>query len=170
MSKKVILLGPLPPPYGGVSVYMSALYAHLKADGVRMWALHGNEGDRDEQTTPIRHRRLGIIPALIRRGRGARILDTTHFHLEYPNKILLPIWLITVINVITSVRKGAVAGPDPWKANTLEWYTTSPPPEHNFDVIPRIRSVEPMKDLRRQIEQETQTEQRHAPSRALAEA
>jgi cytochrome c oxidase subunit I len=78
--------------------------------------------------------------------------------------------LITLVNLMTSLRKGTAAGPDPWKANTLEWYTTSPPPEHNFDVIPRIRSVEPMKDLRRQVEQETHTEQRHAPSRALAEA
>jgi cytochrome c oxidase subunit I len=78
--------------------------------------------------------------------------------------------LLTVINVLTSLKKGAVAGPDPWKANTLEWYTSSPPPEHNFDAIPRVRSVEPMKDLRRQIEQETGTQQRHTPSRALAEA
>ena len=46
-------------------------------------------------------------------------------------------------------------GPDPWKANTLEWFTPSPPPENNFDVIPRVRSVEPMKDIRRQIEQQT---------------
>ena len=28
-------------------------------------------------------------------------------------------------------------GPDPWKANTLEWFTTSPPPANNFDVVPR---------------------------------
>ena len=43
------------------------------------------------------------------------------------------------------------AGPDPWKANTLEWFTPSPPPENNFDVVPRVRSVEPMKDIRREI-------------------
>ena len=40
------------------------------------------------------------------------------------------------------------AGPDPWNGNTLEWFTTSPPPPHNFDVIPRVRSVEPMRDIR----------------------
>ena len=45
-----------------------------------------------------------------------------------------------------------VAGPDPWKGNTLEWFATSPPPENNFDVVPRVRSVEPMKDIRRQVE------------------
>jgi cytochrome c oxidase subunit I len=77
--------------------------------------------------------------------------------------------LLTLINLLVSLRKGAVAGPDPWKANTLEWYTTSPPPEHNFDVIPRVRSVEPMKDLRRQIEAQTGQQQRHAPSRATVE-
>ncbi|HEX2184789.1 MAG TPA: cbb3-type cytochrome c oxidase subunit I, partial [Chloroflexota bacterium] len=60
--------------------------------------------------------------------------------------------LVTVINVARSVRRGALAGPDPWKGNTLEWFTTSPPPENNFDVIPRVRSVEPMKDIRRQVE------------------
>jgi cytochrome c oxidase subunit 1 len=63
--------------------------------------------------------------------------------------------LLTVINLVRSVKKGPIAGPDPWKANTLEWFTTSPPPENNFDVIPRVRSVEPMKDIRRQVEQQT---------------
>jgi cytochrome c oxidase subunit 1 len=63
--------------------------------------------------------------------------------------------LLTVINVVRSVRHGAVSGPDPWKGNTLEWFVSSPPPENNFDAIPRIRSVEPMKDIRREIERAT---------------
>ncbi len=58
---------------------------------------------------------------------------------------------LTVANVVISLRRGVVAGPDPWKANTLEWFVTSPPPEHNFDVIPRVRSVSPMQDVRRQL-------------------
>ena len=63
--------------------------------------------------------------------------------------------LLTIINLVRSLKKGTVAGPDPWKGNTLEWFTPSPPPENNFDVVPRVRSVEPMKDIRRQIEQQT---------------
>jgi cytochrome c oxidase subunit 1 len=63
--------------------------------------------------------------------------------------------LLTVINVVRSVSRGVVAGPDPWKGNTLEWFTTSPPPQNNFDAVPRVRSVEPMKDIRRQIERQT---------------
>jgi cytochrome c oxidase subunit 1 len=63
--------------------------------------------------------------------------------------------LVTVINVVRSLKIGAVAGPDPWKANTLEWFVPSPPPANNFDVIPRVRSLEPMKDIRREIERRT---------------
>jgi hypothetical protein len=60
--------------------------------------------------------------------------------------------LVTVINVVRTLKRGPVAGPDPWNANTLEWFTTSPPPANNFDVVPRVRSAEPMKDIRREVE------------------
>jgi cytochrome c oxidase subunit I len=60
--------------------------------------------------------------------------------------------LVTIINAVRSLKVGVIAGPDPWKANTLEWFTTSPPPVNNFDVIPLVRSVEPMKDIRREVE------------------
>ena len=59
--------------------------------------------------------------------------------------------LLTLINVVVSIKKGRKAGNDPWKGNTLEWFTQSPPPENNFDVIPRVRSAEPMKDVRREV-------------------
>jgi cytochrome c oxidase subunit 1 len=63
--------------------------------------------------------------------------------------------LVTILNVARSLKVGAIAGPDPWKGNTLEWFTPSPPPPNNFDVIPRVRSIEPMRDIRRQIERQT---------------
>jgi cytochrome c oxidase subunit I len=62
--------------------------------------------------------------------------------------------LVTMYNAIRSAKNGVIAGPDPWKANTLEWFTSSPPPVNNFDIIPRVRSVEPMKDIRRQVERQ----------------
>jgi len=61
--------------------------------------------------------------------------------------------LVTIVNVVRSLKVGVVAGPDPWKANTLEWFTSSPPPVNNFDVVPLVRSVEPMKDIRREVQQ-----------------
>ncbi len=59
--------------------------------------------------------------------------------------------VVTCVNVIISLKKGRRAGNDPWQGNTLEWFTTSPPADNNFDVVPRVRSVEPMKDIRREV-------------------
>jgi cytochrome c oxidase subunit 1 len=63
--------------------------------------------------------------------------------------------LVTIANVTASLKRGKLAGPDPWKGNTLEWFVSSPPPVNNFDAIPRVRSVEPMRDIRRQVERQT---------------
>ena len=51
---------------------------------------------------------------------------------------------VLVFNVIRSVRRGAVAGPNPWGAATLEWSMPSPPPVYNFAVIPRVTSRMPL--------------------------
>ena len=47
-----------------------------------------------------------------------------------------------------SLRRGAPAGDDPWDAWTLEWSTTSPPPEYNFETLPEVRSRRPLWDLK----------------------
>jgi cytochrome c oxidase subunit 1 len=54
--------------------------------------------------------------------------------------------LVFVWNVIRSLRHGTPAGNDPWDGQTLEWATTSPPPERNFDSLPPIRSERPFFD------------------------
>ena len=56
--------------------------------------------------------------------------------------------LIFLINVVTSLKSGAVAGNDPWDAWTLEWSTTSPPPEYNFATAPVVQSRRPLWDLK----------------------
>jgi cytochrome c oxidase subunit I len=65
--------------------------------------------------------------------------------------------LITVINVLVSLKRGQRAGNDPWHGYTLEWFVSSPPPENNFDVVPRVRSAEPMKDIRREVAEASRT-------------
>jgi len=47
------------------------------------------------------------------------------------------------------VKPGREAGDDPWGGNSLEWATSSPPPEHNFHSLPLIRSERPVFDARR---------------------
>jgi cytochrome c oxidase subunit I len=78
--------------------------------------------------------------------------------------------VVTCVNVIISLKKGRRVGNDPWQGNTLEWFTSSPPAANNFDVIPRVRSVEPMKDIRREVlaaSQPAETVAQPAAPRAL---
>lgn len=56
--------------------------------------------------------------------------------------------VLTLVNAAASYSRGAEAGPDPWGGSTLEWFALSPPPPHNFDLVPDVRSDEPYRDIR----------------------
>jgi cytochrome c oxidase subunit 1 len=53
-----------------------------------------------------------------------------------------------LVNCVMAFMKPKDQPNDPWEANTLEWWTNSPPPEHNFDNTPEIHSERPLFDLR----------------------
>jgi cytochrome c oxidase subunit I len=56
--------------------------------------------------------------------------------------------LVFLVNLWVSLRRPVEAGNDPWDGHTLEWWTSSPPPRHNFADLPPIRSYAPLLDLR----------------------
>jgi cytochrome c oxidase subunit 1 len=59
--------------------------------------------------------------------------------------------VLTIVNAYASLKNGVRTGPDPWGGETLEWFATSPPPPHNFDVVPDVRSDEPLRDIREAV-------------------
>ena len=50
--------------------------------------------------------------------------------------------LLFLINIYYTWRKGPVSPLDPWDARSLEWMTTNPPKEHNFDAIPTVHHLD----------------------------
>jgi cytochrome c oxidase subunit 1 len=46
--------------------------------------------------------------------------------------------ILMFFNLAWSARRGGAAGNNPWGGTTLEWQTTSPPPEENFEAVPLV--------------------------------
>ena len=86
-------------------------------------------------------RRIYTYPA----GRG---WETWNFLSTCGVPIQIAATLFFAVNFIYSAIKGQPAGDDPWDAWTLEWATSSPPPEYNFEKLPVVRSSRPLWDLK----------------------
>ena len=68
--------------------------------------------------------------------------------------------------MIRTYFKGEKVGRDPWHARTLEWSLPTPPPEHNYDVIPTVHARDAYwyeKTHKEEIAQETEA---HAKAEA----
>jgi cytochrome c oxidase subunit I+III len=48
--------------------------------------------------------------------------------------------VVFLVNFFLSKYAGAIAGDNPWGADTLEWATSSPPPDYNFLYLPTVQS------------------------------
>ncbi len=50
--------------------------------------------------------------------------------------------LLFLINVVITARNPTKSPLDPWNSRSLEWMTSNPPKEHNFDVIPTVHHLD----------------------------
>jgi len=84
-------------------------------------------------------------------GQHRRIFDYSHFpELALPWMqdirilatsallVMLSFQLVFFYNFIVSLRSGEKAGKNPWKSNTLDWTTESPPPHGNWKELPTV--------------------------------
>jgi cytochrome c oxidase subunit I+III len=74
--------------------------------------------------------------------------DTLNLIVSLASVVFAAGTLLTLYNVWWSRRHGEPAGADPWGADTLEWATSSPPPDYNFEAIPIVASRHPLWDQR----------------------
>jgi cytochrome c oxidase subunit 1 len=58
--------------------------------------------------------------------------------------ILAAAVVVFLLNVLRSLRSGPLASSDPWRGESLEWATSSPPPGYNFAAMPVVESRSPM--------------------------
>jgi cytochrome c oxidase subunit I len=63
-------------------------------------------------------------------------------------------FVVFLVNVVRTSRKGPRAGNDPWLGDTLEWFAPSPPPPENFpQPLPYVSSPRPLRDLRMRLKE-----------------
>jgi cytochrome c oxidase subunit I+III len=53
-------------------------------------------------------------------------------------------FVVFAVNVARALARPATAPADPWGGPTLEWATASPPPDHNFVLIPQVEGRTPL--------------------------
>jgi cytochrome c oxidase subunit 1 len=109
---------------------------------------------------------LAFVPLFLAGGEQGEVIDAYKFFdgtgvnaynlIASIGTFVLAIGIIlTLVNAIVSRENGAEAGHDQWGADSLEWFALSPPEPHNFDVVPDVRSSQPMRDIRDAIAHRT---------------
>ncbi|MGN6587883.1 MAG: cytochrome c oxidase subunit I [Solirubrobacterales bacterium] len=109
---------------------------------------------------------LGFVPLFLAGADEGQVVDaykyfdngalTTYNVIATIGVVILFVGLVlTICNAIFSRTNGPAAGHDPWGGDTLEWFTLSPPDPYNFDVLPDVRSAQPLRDIREAIDHRT---------------
>jgi len=68
--------------------------------------------------------------------------------------------LVFLVDLIYSLKRGPIAGANPWDAPSLEWSVPSPPPPYNFAALPIVASRHPLWEARMEGEADKPAEAR----------
>jgi heme/copper-type cytochrome/quinol oxidase subunit 1 len=119
---------------------------------------------------------LAFVPLFLAGGLEGQVIDAYKFYdgagvtgynlIASIGSFVLAVGIaMTLVNAIASRANGPEAGHDPWRGESLEWLTLSPPDPHNFDVLPDVRSAHPMRDIRAAIANRTRASEVPASER-----
>ena len=61
-----------------------------------------------------------------------------NFFISVASFVLGASFILFIYNMVSSLARGPRAAANPWRALTLEWQVSSPPPIFNFDEIPQV--------------------------------
>ena len=89
----VILLGPYPPPYGGISIFNYTLFHYFNNRGMRAWA-YGHANSKPNGVSEFLPKVSILATLLCKEGRRATFLDSLGYFLEYPSLKLVLTWII----------------------------------------------------------------------------
>jgi glycosyltransferase involved in cell wall biosynthesis len=94
MPSDPVILGPYPPPFGGVAIFTKTLFESVAGSGVKLWA-YGNFSSNNHQIVRLNPKRLHLLYLSLKH-RRRRIADSSHFLLEYPG-LFSVFWIIAKI-------------------------------------------------------------------------
>src|SRR5918994_1571069 len=81
---------------------------------------------------------VGLVGQPRRVADYAERFGNLNFVITIASFVLGASFIVFVYNIVTSWMRGPVADSNPWRAHTLEWQVSSPPPIFNFDEIPQV--------------------------------
>ena len=126
------------PIFGAVYYWMPKMTGRLLSDRLGRWSFWTMLVGFNVTFGPMHVLgELGMARRISTYGNGLG-WDTLNMIVSLGSLVFAAGTLMTVVNVVWSLRHGRVAPADPWGADTLEWSIPSPAPEHNFTTIPVV--------------------------------
>jgi cytochrome c oxidase subunit I len=143
----VLIGGAVFPLLGGIYYWFPKFYGRLLSESLGRWNFWLAMVGFNLAFFPMHilglmgmPRRVYTYPAEMGWG-GLNLLSTVGAFIFFASFLLL------AYNIVRSLKRGEIAGDNPWGAGTLEWATTSPPPPQNFTRIPVVTDREPLWEL-----------------------
>src|SRR3569833_1281860 len=140
----VLIGGAVFPLLGGIYYWFPKFYGRLLDERMGRWNFWLAMVGFNLTFFPVLILGLMVMPRLVftfpaEMCWGPMNLASTIGAFLFAGRFVLLAW-----NIVRSLKRGPIAGPDPWQAGTLEWATASPPPSYNFAFIPVVTDIEPL--------------------------